>query len=191
MSAQLRPVARIERDLGHILHVEGMKVGVRMMYSYLLRPLQLYIYDEPNGEFASNLRLAGQISRDPDKGPGFIRLYYNRIEIPLTDWAARERGERAPTEVRTVPFRTATTAKLVEICGQAHQDQVKHLIYGLTVALRAAWFSDASALEVCELATGTLMEVPEMDGVSVDHFQSWVSSMLQHTTLRDAHSFEI
>jgi hypothetical protein len=103
-TAQMRPVARMEKEANSILRVEGLEVGVRLMHPYLLTPLQLYIHEAQTSEFASDLLLAGRISRQPDDGPGFVKIYYNRLEVPLKDWAARDRGDDPPVQIRTIPL---------------------------------------------------------------------------------------
>lgn len=184
MSAQLRPVARIERESKSIVRVEDIDVGVRLRYSYLLTPLQMYIYEKPNSQFAANLRLAGRMSRDKKFGSGFVRLYCNRIEVPTRDWNAVDHGEDVPTETETIPLSAATTADLVQICGQAHDEHAKQLITELTETLRARWFADSSVHEVCIMAINQLMQDSEMPPDTIHFFEEWVSSMLQNTRFR-------
>lgn len=191
MSAQLRPVARIERESKSILRVEDIDVGVRLLYPYLLTPLQLYIYDKPYSQFAANLRLAGRLSRDPKLGSGFIRLFYNRIEVPTRDWDAVDRGEDVKTEVETMILNPETTKELVAICGGEHQREVTELIRRLKDSLRAAWFSDSSIVEIRELAFHELDKDREVDFHGQMQFLEWIETLLKSTTLRDNHSLPL
>jgi hypothetical protein len=181
MSAQLRPVARMEREVGSILRVEDIDVGVRMMYSYLLTHLQLYIHDKPYSQFTANLRLAGRMSRDPKLGSGFVKLYYDRIEIPTRDWEAVERGEDAPTKTETISFNPDTTHDLMKICGSAHQYEAKQMIRQLTSTLRAYWFSDSSIVEVSETALEEMLGDHQVELQTARMLQEWVVEMLKDT----------
>lgn len=184
MSAQLRPVARMEKESNSILRVEDIEVGLRLRYPYLLTPLQLYIYEKPYRQFAANLRLAGRLSRDPKFGSGFVRLFCNRLEVPTRDWEAFDRGEDVPTETETIPFTAVTIADIVGISGRAHEQHARRLIVELTETLRARWFADSSIHEVCLMAIDELSDVPEMPVTTITHFEEWVNSMLQNTLFR-------
>lgn len=191
MSAQLRPVARVEKESKSILRVEEIDVGVRLLYPYLLTPLQLYIYDKPYSQFAANLRLAGRLSRHQKFGSGFVRLYYNRIVVPMKDWEAVDRGESPLSKEEIITLNPETTRQLVEICGQAHQREIRELIHKLSASLRAAWFSDSSIVEIRELAFHELDKDPDVDFHGQMQFLEWVETMLKSTTLRDNHSLSL
>lgn len=191
MSAQLRPVARLEQENKSVLRVEDIDVGARLVYPYLLIPLQLYIYDQPNSQFAKNIRLAGRMSRDQKFGSGFIKLSYHGIEVPTRDWDAVDRGGEPPTETESIPFNDDTTKKLVQICGKAHQEEAKRQIRALTQTLRAMWCTDNSVIEVCEMAKAELMQDSQMPAHIILAFEKWASLMLLNTSCPNDYNIRI
>lgn len=183
MSTQLRPVARMERELGTVIRVEGFDVGVRLRYPYLLTPLQLHVQENPHSSFAVILRLAGRASRDPKTGSGFVQLYYDRIAVPKRDWEAKERGEETTGETQLFSLDPKTTEQLTELCGAAHKEEVKQLIVKLTDSVRAAWQADPSISRIRELASDQMMQDPSAEiGVALS-LDQWVESLLVYTNL--------
>ncbi|MDB5160762.1 MAG: hypothetical protein JWO96_142 [Candidatus Saccharibacteria bacterium] len=181
--AQIRQVANIERDLGHILHVSGFEVGVRILHPHLLRPLQLYLYDRPQSEFAIMFKVAGQLSRTDERAHGFVKLFYDHIEVPLTDWSARDAGENVKGEVTTLVFGDKTTAELKKLCGQAHKERLQHLLNELLLTARAAWVADSSILEISQLAQAALAQDPMLSIGTICGLGEWITDVLGETHL--------
>ena len=181
MTAQLRQVASMERHHGHTLTVDGLEIGVRIMFPYLLQPLQLEIYNRPHGEFAIKLKMAGQTSRDPKRGHGFVKLFYDRIEVPFTDWAAREENPSLNGEIHNISFSEETKRKLKRLCGNAHQEHLDRCCRELVLTARATWTAGSDSEQVSTLVRAAIKDDPMMSGEMMDGLSKWVWGMLQST----------
>src|SRR4051794_22547143 len=102
MSAQLRQVAKQERENRSILRVGDLEIGIRLVFPYLLVPLQMYLHEHQTGRFANDMVFAGQLSRAPHQGCGYIEMHLDRIEVQHRDWTAFDEGGNPPFETHVV-----------------------------------------------------------------------------------------
>jgi hypothetical protein len=70
----LRKIAVREWTAGHVITVQGFRVGVRFRRPYLKDSLQSWLDSEPDSELAHKLYVIGMNSRDPGRGHGYVEL---------------------------------------------------------------------------------------------------------------------
>jgi hypothetical protein len=188
---KLRPVAKAELQADNVVEIDGLvghlKVGIRFEYPYLRDVIRAKVLKEPDGSFAHVLYIAGIKSRQPDQGHGFILLFLDRIQIPWTDWSARDRGETPQSGMHTIPLSEPTISELQRLVNQAHLEHLERCLKEFNGALQAVWWTGQNISAVKDFCAAVDMNGTELveDG-SIQHLRSWVEVVLMHSLMRVA-----
>lgn len=178
MPAQLRPVARQAREAGTVVRVNGLEVGILMNHPYVVHNLELFTLEMPHSSLSVALERAGRLSRNPLTGHGYIRLYLDHIEVPLTDWAAKDRGEDPRPQTTKIDLPKDAREYLGRVAYDAHKREIGVHFARLVAAIRAAWYIETNTISVGNEA-GAAAHIAS--GTYDPRIYRWVVDLLERT----------